>query len=41
MKDTADPRAVNDDDHWDRYPYFGNAGPKADAPTKNRATRGG
>jgi hypothetical protein len=25
MKDTADPRAVNDDDHWDKYPYFGGA----------------
>ena len=25
MKDTADPRAVKDDDHWDRYPYFGGA----------------
>ncbi len=25
MKDTADPRAVNDDDHWDTYPYFGGA----------------
>ncbi len=23
MKNTADPRAVKDDDHWDRYPYFG------------------
>jgi len=23
MKDTADPRAFKDDDHWDRYPYFG------------------
>ena len=23
MKDTADPRASKDDDHWDRYPYFG------------------
>jgi N-sulfoglucosamine sulfohydrolase len=26
MKDTADPRAINDDDHWDSYPYFGGAG---------------
>jgi hypothetical protein len=26
MKDTADPRAVKDDDHWDAYPYFGGAG---------------
>ena len=25
MKDTADPRATNDDDHWDAYPYFGGA----------------
>jgi hypothetical protein len=23
MQDTADPRAVKDDDHWDSYPYFG------------------
>ena len=23
MKDTRDPRAVKDDDHWDRFPYFG------------------
>jgi N-sulfoglucosamine sulfohydrolase len=23
MKDTADPRAVKDDDHWDSYSYFG------------------
>ena len=23
MKNTADPRAVKDDDHWDSYPYFG------------------
>jgi arylsulfatase A-like enzyme len=23
MKDSADPRAVADDDHWDSYPYFG------------------
>jgi N-sulfoglucosamine sulfohydrolase len=23
MKDTADPRAVKDDDHWDSCPYFG------------------
>jgi len=26
MRDTADPRAINDDDHWDRYPYFGGGG---------------
>jgi arylsulfatase A-like enzyme len=25
MKDTADPRAFKDDDHWDKYPYFGGA----------------
>jgi arylsulfatase A-like enzyme len=25
MKDTADPRAAKDDDHWDTYPYFGGA----------------
>jgi arylsulfatase A-like enzyme len=23
MKDTADPRAVGEDDRWDRYPYYG------------------
>ena len=27
MRDTRDPRALNDDDHWDRYPYFGDAKP--------------
>ena len=26
MKDTADPRAFKDDDHWDSYPYFGGGG---------------
>jgi arylsulfatase A-like enzyme len=25
MKDSADPRAANDDDHWDSYPYYGGA----------------
>jgi arylsulfatase A-like enzyme len=28
VKDTADPRATNDDDHWDKYPYFGGAAAK-------------
>jgi D-arabinose 1-dehydrogenase-like Zn-dependent alcohol dehydrogenase len=23
MRDSADPRAIGDDDHWDAYPYFG------------------
>ncbi len=23
MKNTADPRAIHDDDHWDSYPYYG------------------
>lgn len=23
MRETSDPRAVKDDDHWDAYPYFG------------------
>lgn len=23
MRDTADPRAMQDDDRWDRYPYYG------------------
>jgi N-sulfoglucosamine sulfohydrolase len=26
MNDTADPRAVQDDDHWDSYPYYGGGG---------------
>jgi hypothetical protein len=26
MRDTADPRAIKDDDHWDSYPYFGGTG---------------
>ncbi len=25
MKESADPRSVKDDDHWDSYPYFGGA----------------
>ena len=25
MKATGDPRAIHDDDHWDSFPYFGNA----------------
>ena len=32
-KDTADPRATKDDDHWDRYPYFGGT---AAAPKKGK-----
>jgi arylsulfatase A-like enzyme len=23
MKESADPRSVQDEDHWDKYPYFG------------------
>jgi hypothetical protein len=35
MKDSADPRAVKDDDHWDSYPYFGgNAKAKKAAASK-------
>lgn len=36
MNDTRDPRVVKDDDHWDRYPYFGGgaAGQKQNAPKK-------
>jgi arylsulfatase A-like enzyme len=35
MKDTADPRAVKDDDHWDGYPYFGGGGgPRKAAASK-------
>ena len=26
MQETADPRAIKDDNHWDRYPYYGVAG---------------
>jgi arylsulfatase A-like enzyme len=26
MRDTGDPRAIADDDRWDRYPFFGNPG---------------
>jgi N-sulfoglucosamine sulfohydrolase len=26
MRDTNDPRASEDDDRWDRYPYYGNRG---------------
>ena len=33
-KETAAPRAVKDDDHWDRYPYFGGGGSKKAAATK-------
>jgi len=37
MKATADPRALNpNDDRWDRYPYFGKAGPmRVDAGKPN------
>jgi arylsulfatase A-like enzyme len=27
MKKTADPRYAHDDDHWDKYPYFGGKPP--------------
>lgn len=27
MRTTQDPRAISDDDPWDRYPYFGAPGP--------------
>ncbi len=37
MKDTADPRAVENDDHWDAYPYFGGgAAAKKGATGKQR-----
>ena len=39
MNESADPRAVKDDDHWDRYPYFGGgngAKKKATAKTPSR-----
>lgn len=35
MLNSADPRATNDDDHWDRYPYFGGTGRRGTAP-RNR-----
>lgn len=34
MKQTADPRAISDDDRWDRYPYFG-------PPARTRSETGG
>jgi arylsulfatase A-like enzyme len=34
MKDTADPRAIKNDDHWDSYPYFGGAGAQEKAAKK-------
>jgi len=39
MNESADPRTVKDDDHWDRYPYFGGsngAKKKAAAKTPSR-----
>ena len=35
MKDTADPRAVKDDDHWDTYPYLGGSAGAKKAAAKN------
>jgi arylsulfatase A-like enzyme len=29
MRETADPRATSDDDHWDSFPYFGGKSPLA------------
>jgi len=26
MRDTNDPRILQDDDRWDKYPYYGNPG---------------
>ncbi len=34
MKDTGDPRATQDDDRWDKYPYYGDGQGKA--PTKGK-----
>ncbi len=34
MKETADPRAIHDDDHWDTYPYFGGSAPAKKAGQK-------
>jgi len=36
MKQTADPRAIQDDDHWDRYPHFGGAAAGNKAAKKER-----
>jgi arylsulfatase A-like enzyme len=37
MKDTADPRAIKDDDHWDAYPYYGGAeAAKKGAPERRK-----
>jgi N-sulfoglucosamine sulfohydrolase len=33
MKDTADPRLTEDDDRWDRYPYYG-TGPRKRSPSR-------
>ena len=39
MKDSADPRAVKDDDHWDSYPYFGGRGGATDKAGKKAGSR--
>ncbi len=36
MKDTADPRAIHDDDHWDSFPYFGGSSPAKKANRSNK-----
>jgi N-sulfoglucosamine sulfohydrolase len=36
MKDSADPRAVKDDDHWDAYPYYGGTAAAKKGPGKKR-----
>ncbi len=39
MKETADPRAAHDDDHWDSYPYFGGRGGVPSTPESRGASR--
>jgi hypothetical protein len=35
MRDTADPRATDDDDRFDRYPYYGPPlAPRGAAPAR-------
>lgn len=35
MSETGDPRATSDDDHWDKYPYFGGAAQAQKKAAKN------
>ena len=40
MKETEDPRALHDDDHWDQTPYYGKSGREM-VPTKPPAEQQG